>query len=433
MLNLNPIKNNTNYLVMIIPLMFALMPRPPVSGAHFFTYPTIGLICLLLILIMARKVEFDSRILLASSFLIIYALSISLSALFSDLVLGFGVFTHMFKPLFFMVILIFGYFVGTKSSLSSIIHGLLRASYIILIVQIIVGVTQLFDINLFHFIYNTEKTRALGGLVRIAGTLGNPNIFAWIVIQMTLIIFLFETKKLKKTLFVVIGLVLVFFSGSRSLVTLFPVLLLLSKLFLDKKNVSFFLVKIPKYLILFGCFLLFGYWFIKTYGEYFPYLNQILMVVETGSLSSVNSFDARTIMWNNAIYQMQNENSLFTWIFGLGAGAIGVLDNDYLYSISNYGVLNLLINISMYAFFYYQFSKISNKKFAVLGRIYIIFSFVLGYQADTLSGWNYPILIMFYVGISIALRRSKEPSEIFEPADKGNDKFKKRKRLKIIW
>lgn len=426
----NICKNNAT-LVMLVPLLFILMPRPPISGAQYLSYPVLGAFCIFLILYMAKRIEVDRRIMFASSILILYTICISFSALFSELPLGFGVFVHIFKPLLFILILIFGYFVGVKNSLSNIYRGLLKTAYIVLTVQLIVGVTQLFGIHAFDIIYTSEKTRPLGQIVRIAGTLSNPNIFAWMVIQMAMIVFLFETKRIKKMLFITIALILVFFSGSRSLLSLFPVMLLLSKLFLDKKSVSFFFVKIPKYLIIFGSFLLFGYWFIKTYGDYFPYLNQILMIVDTGSLSSVNSFDARTIMWHNAINQMENENSIFTWIFGLGAGAIGALDNDYLYSITNYGVISLFMNVVMYVFFYIQFSKMKDKKFGVLGKLYILCSFVLGYQADTLSGWNYPILIMFYAGISIAFRRQHKSVEVVEQLKREKDIFRRRRRIRI--
>lgn len=414
MLRLNNVKCNVvaSRMVMIIPMLFILMPRPPIISAQYFTYPILGATCIFLILLMSSKIEIDRRVMLASTFFIFDAIGISLSSLFSGSELNLGIFVHILKPLLFLIILIFGYFIAYNSDIGNITVGLLKVAYIILIVQAIVGITQLFDIDLFHLIYSSEKTRPLGESVRIAGTMGNPNVFAWIVIQMAIIVFIFEYNQFKKLIFVLISLILVFFSGSRSLLVLFPLILLFSKFFLDKKNISFFFAKLPKYLFVFVSFGLLLYWIIVTFGEYFPYLNQILMVIDSGSLSSINSFDARTIMWNDAINQMKKENSIFTWVFGLGAGAIEVLDNDYLYSLINYGVIGLLINILMYVYFFYQFSKLKNKTFAVLGQIYIIFSFIIGFQADTLSGWNYPILITFYVGISISLRRKQEIDEL---------------------
>lgn len=54
------------------------------------------------------------------------------------------------------------------------------------------------------------------------------------------------------------------------------------------------------------------------------------------------------------------------------------------------------------------FSKTKDRKFAVLGIQYILFSFIVGIQADTLVGWTYPVLILFLAGIAIALIRQNK-------------------------
>lgn len=111
-------------------------------------------------------------------------------------------------------------------------------------------------------------------------------------------------------------------------------------------------------------------------------------------------------MWDDAIAQINNQSGFTTLLFGLGPGAIKVLDNDYLYSVANYGFLGLVTNIIIYIVLFYQFKKESSLNFSLLGKLYIVFSFILGLQFETLNGWNFPILIMFYAGIAIALRKN---------------------------
>lgn len=138
------------------------------------------------------------------------------------------------------------------------------------------------------------------------------------------------------------------------------------------------------------------------YGEHLPYLNELTRIFRNeDSLLSINSFEYRVFMWENALQRLDG----LSWIFGFGAGSMTVLDNDYLYAVFNYGLFGTAINVLMYGFIYYCFSKLEDRRFSVLGRQYIIFSFIIGLQVETLNGWNYPILIMFLAGIAFALHK----------------------------
>jgi hypothetical protein len=75
----------------------------------------------------------------------------------------------------------------------------------------------------------------------------------------------------------------------------------------------------------------------------------------------------------------------------------------------NYGLIATVINIMMYAVFFFYFIKLKDKPFGVLGIQYILFSLIIGFQADALAGWDYPILIIFYAGITLALTRKQNP------------------------
>lgn len=262
----------------------------------------------------------------------------------------------------------------------------------------IVGATQLFGLGTFSFIYDDSKTRPLGGAVRIAGTMGNPNIFAWFVIQMSVIVLLFEKRKLPKLFAIIVAAALVLFSGSRTFLMLFPVILIFVQIISYKRGSVFYLFKLPLFALLsYGIYLLFN-WFVFQIRYSFPYLYQLSSFLETGDLTTVNSFHERTLMWDSGLEKLGD-----SWFFGLGPGTIHEMDNDFLYIIVNYGVIYLAIHLIMYLIIIVIFSKVGNRKFSTLGIQYVIFALIVGLQADTLVGWTYPIFILFLTGIAISM------------------------------
>ncbi|MED4407076.1 hypothetical protein P9214_14860, partial [Heyndrickxia coagulans] len=249
-MNVN-IAKGKSVVIMLFPILFIIMPRPPLNSTDFLVYPIIGLFCLYFTIVISKNYRFNMRVLFISFVIMLYSISISISAFFSNITLGFGALIHIFKPLLFILCLIFGYFIGVSCKSDKIFRYLLKAAYIIILVQIVIGLAQLFGLHLFDIIYSPSKARSLGQIVRITGTLDNPNLFAWFVIQMTLIIYLFENNKIKKILFIIIGVLLVFLSGSRTLFCLFPVILLMTQILLSNKNAKYYFTKIPKYIFLF--------------------------------------------------------------------------------------------------------------------------------------------------------------------------------------
>ncbi|WP_018708366.1 hypothetical protein [Siminovitchia fordii] len=395
-------------LIMALPLLFVLMPRPSGENIHFFTYPLIWIILLILVVSLKKQIEFDNHIFKSITVLLSLSFFIALSILSNANDLSFNSFTHIFKPIFFIVILFSSYHFSNLFTLKELERHLLNVAYFLLFVQIIVGVTQLFGITTFSPLYSMDKTRPLGALVRIAGTMYNPNLFAWVIIQIAVIIMLFEDKKVKKLIFIFLSAVLVLLSGSRSLLILFPVVLLFCKFFLEIKSLKLALFRFPKYIIILLSSFLLVYWFLIKYGSYFPYLNQLLLILETKSLSSVNSFDFRTIMWEDALSVAKSKGLIFSLIFGIGPGIINVLDNDYLYGIINYGLIYSLVTLIFYLGASIYFLKSPHIKIKVLGIQYVFFSLLLGYQSDTLNGWNYPVFFMYFLGICLSLLKQNK-------------------------
>jgi hypothetical protein len=401
------VRKEPKILVMLVPLLFTLMPRPEIEGVQFLTYPLLGLVVLITSVFYFKKLELNRNILFFLTLVLLYSFALSLSTMFSENI-TINSFTHIFKPLLFAVLLLFGFIVGNLNEYETVKKGLLKSARFILLAQVIVGIPQLFSITMFDALYSSEMARPLGQLLRIVGTLGNPNIFAWMVIQSSVIILLMEKNKSKKLFWLLIGASLIVLSGSRTSFVLFPTVIIACKLLRVRKNLIFFFMRVPIYIVTLVLSFFLMIWLIERYADYFPYLSQLLQILDTGKLTSVSSFNTRTIIWHNAWTTFTDKASLITWLFGLGPGAFDFIDCDYLYSLVTYGIVGFIINLFLYLSLFIMFSKLEQKELKVLGQQYIIFSLIIGYQAETLSGWNYPLLIMFFAGLAIALNRKNK-------------------------
>lgn len=412
-------KKNYSFLIMFIPLFFIMMPRPDVGGIQFLTYPAIVLVVGLLVFSMTKDIRINKNVF--GIFVMLFLVTFSM--VFSMMLNANLSVDSLAKPILFGSLVYFGYFITKNKDIELIKNSLKKLAYITIFVQLLVGVTQLLGIDVFGILYSMEKTRAWGSIVRIAGTMANPNIFSWILIQMSVLLWLFENKTFKKLLWVSISLGLVFLSGSRSMLLIFPITILFIEIFTQRKSAVFYFIKVPFYgALLFGAYH-FAIWFLTKYEMQFPYMSQLLRIIETGELDSINSFEHRQGMWDRALGNIQSD---WQWVLGTG-GIVDKADSDYMFSIANFGILYVVLQLMMYLLIAYFFFKLKDKKIKALGIQYILFSLIIGYQAETLSGWNYPVFVMFYAGIAIAiLATNNMPEVVKEP-------IKKRKRYSLVW
>jgi len=411
--------------IAFIPIVYFLVPNFGISGMQYVIYPVLVSLILFLLLFKtnASQLPLNSYVVRILVFEFIFIGLMTLSILANSGTIELSAITQLFKPVFFALIFYFSYVASRGKNILTIKRSLLTLAYVVLFAQMVVGLSQLFGLSVFDILYSEDKVRPLGESVRIAGTLGNPNIFAWVVTQMVAVVILFEPAKLKKWAVIALGLSLVFFSGSRSSLVLFPIILVVTHVLMSRKKAGFYFIKIPVYIVLLFLFSKFAIWFLYTYGQNFPYIYQLLSVIETGDLSSVNSFHLREMIWSNGIDKL-NQGGVLAWLFGLGPGAITFLDNDYLYALTNYGLLYLVGHVVFYLFMIFIFTKVKDRTLKALGLQYIIFSMAVGYQADTLIGWTYPILAMIYVGIVVSINKSIE--------NPVNELPRKRKRYRIV-
>src|SRR5690606_9029118 len=118
----------------------------------------------------------------------------------------------------------------------------------------------------------------------------------------------------------------------------------------------------------------------------------------------ITSFNERLLIWDNAL-NLIDEPNFITYLLRMGASTLASVDNDYIYILANYGLIFLLVNTLMYVFVLLSILKVKDNSLKALVTTSIIFSFLIGFQADTLGGWNYPSLLFFYVGLAIAIKK----------------------------
>lgn len=394
--------NNNHYinLLLLVITMYLIFPSP-FQSSQFLLYPLTS-ITIVLLIIGARKVhsiEIDNVILLFVSFLIILSILITFSILFNQENVSISSIIHSIKPIFFVLILIFSYLFSIGINKSVLFSKISRMALFLLIFQLLVGSLQAMNFPLINEIYNSEKVTGIGGKLRVVGTLNNPNILAWTVSQLAVIMILFEKRKILKIVGIAIAVILIILSGSRSFIVLLPIIISFVYLFKSLRSVSRIFLAIPIFLVAILSSLKIIEWFIYRYQHIFPYLSQLTNVFETGDLRSVNSFNLRISIWENGLERLGN-----SWLFGVGPNTIKYgLDNDYLYALINYGLVYLIIQTAMYLLMLIWFLNYKDRNIRMLGLQAILFSFVISFQADTISGWFYPILILFYLGISVGM------------------------------
>ncbi|WP_254565186.1 hypothetical protein [Oscillatoria sp. HE19RPO] len=395
---------NTNKLYVVltslVPLLLVYLPKTPISGSQFIIYPLLALLFSSIIfwisikkkLFIVFKVKFLIVLFLLYDLILVISFLINTNELRSTAPL------ELFRPLLLVIFLLYGYSIARLGNKNSLEEGLLIAAYTIILGQFILGVFQALGLNYFSVLYSAEKSREFGLIFRVTGSLGNPNNMAWVVSNSAMIVsFLGHKNKKLYWLFLMIAFIVVVMSSSRTIILLFP-LMIISSIFLASKSNY----KNLRALIIIGLFISISIFLIFVLGsQYFPYLSQLKLVVKSGNLMSINSFSLRVIHWEN-VYQEFSSAGLLREFFGLGSRQIvRTVDNDFLYILYRVGWVGLSIHlfISLYSFIIFQKSKVKN--IAAIGRHYLFFALVFGLVAETLASWYQPLLLFFILGLNI--------------------------------
>lgn len=390
------IKNRFQFLIMII----FLTPTPNVSWGEFLpiitisaytvwiTAENIGIVDKNNFYLTIKKVIFQNKIIILLSIYCLLEVGLLVFQPFS-----LSNISYIFRPLYFAFIFISMQLTMKDMEKEEVKLTTLRTLKLILLIESFFVVLQLFDINFLSWLYEDTKSFPLGRLVRVTGTFGNPNLFAWYIAQIISFILLFDEDHRRKFLYFLLGSILVLFSGSRTMIVLGPVIwffvIAIKKLLMTKD------MKILLYFMgLMISFAIFTFLFLKITRNIFPYASQLLNVLN-GGLAQVSAFDARIVKWRNTVSYITEHPTV--WFTGFKSKSYISVDNDILYGISRSGMFGVVLQYLIYFLLFVKSwtKRESNLNFKILILEMLIFTVIIGIQAETITGWIYPVFYVF--------------------------------------
>lgn len=386
------------------------MFTPTVVGGFYATLAAIVLLSLAYISLKIVKIMQFSGTFVAPGLLLALLASTMLSSTISMSMSGealtFLRLSEIIKPAIFMVIFIFAANVNLNYSIPEIKRTLVLAAKLIVFGQLIVVVDQLLDIELFSLIYDYGKessSEEMYTFLRSTGTLGNPNYFAWVILQCAVIFQLFLNSK-NRFLWLFLSLFLILLSGSKSILVAFPISMIIvtwlkgGRVVFNKHNLYWLIFSIGMVTIVYN--------FVITFPDVFPRL-QALIALLTGEDASGGG---RYKIWEKAhSYFLMKEQGVSSWIFGLGPiDMFKTLDNGFLYMFFRYGIVGLTLHISILLYFLTKFYAFYDRQLGGLVVQFVLVGILLETQAEGLAGWQHPILLYFYAGLTISYLYRKE-------------------------
>lgn len=264
-----------------------------------------------------------------------------------------------------------------------------------LIFQLPVVLMQLFGVDaVVNNLWIAEKARDWTQIVRVVGTVQNPNTLG--VLTIFCIIIFADNLKRKPNwsrAFIVVSFLIIMATGSR---TSLVIALFLPFLFISKEQ---FFSKKSFYILISSIITIIAFYFLlQALREELPYMSQILDLVKGGS---VHTLETRLLHWEN-VNELYTSSSLIHKLFGLGPRFFAVLDNSYLYVLFNYGILSLLVFSIVILELLRIFSKVKNK----IGLRCFVVLIISGLVTDLMVSFLFMTVIFYFLGLEITTRKS---------------------------
>lgn len=387
-------------LAAVPPLLYVYMPRPPVPGAHLLVYPVLaGSLFLLGSMLAVRRSTADRRLLIVTALCLLLSVVAGASGLINSKHIRATAPLDLVRPAVLLIFFAYGYYLVCYRGEGEARRGLLVAALLILAGQAVIGALQLVGVS-FDFMYTEEKFRPIGSLLRITGSLGNPNWFAWIVSQASIMILMLSSRPIRY-LVLALGALLILLSGSRTLLILFPVMVAVGLVLSTPGR-----LRISRTALAYGFVIGLAFFVaLAWYGDYFPYLAQLAGVAGSGSLASVGSVAARLSTWEQT-YSVFDAEGASAWLVGLGSReSTRVLDNDFLYVLFRFGALGFAIHLVLILYLFWLFWSTRTSTISRVGLQYLCFALLQGTVRETLGGWMHPLLLLYFAGIAAGLKR----------------------------
>jgi len=384
-------------LVALFPLVFFLGPRPAALGGMSTAYVISSVVIVFILLAMLRDVHVDritARIL--AVLYVMLALMVASSVWVHTPVNLSTTVYHIAKAVFWVMVMMYATTVGGRVGPDGVVRGLLVSAKIVLLAQLVASADQFLGTGITSYLYSDVK--ASSALIRATGTVANPNMMAWTALQMTALVLSLGGRARTKYLWTGLGVAMVIASGSRS--TLLA--MMASVIILGVLNSQQILVARLLRVFLLGAAAMGAvYWFLISYRYQFRYLAELLTVLQGNGFDQINSVRDRYSMWTAGWDLFTSVGGIGKWIIGLGPGSLVTADNNYLYSLVNYGALFLVASVALYigmAVLLFRKRWLGLGGFAVQ---YVLLVLIMGYQVETIAGWFYGPPILYIVGLAI--------------------------------
>lgn len=402
-------------------LLYVYMPRPPVAGSHFLVYPVAAGILALLTAALWKERPVISRELAGwLLLLLLYSVALGVSFLANASELRGSAPVELLRPVVYGIFLAYGYTVARNVGTEAVVRGLAWAAVIVLLGQTLLAFTQIAGLPVFGLIYDDRKSHPFGALMRVTGSLQNPNAFGWMVAQAGVLLSLLLRSRMRGV-WVVITTLLVLFSGSRTLLLLFPFMIVTAQVLRDPTNVRTYLRYAGFAAVVLALFVS----VILFLAEYFPYLAQLQSVAASGSLASVNSFARRLEIWATGYEEFQG-GGLSALLIGLGARpSMAIMDNDSLYVLFRLGLLGSLVHFGIIAAVFGEFLRHRSTAVSAFGAQSVIFALVFGFVSESTASWQIPLLIFATLGLVIGMEEHRRAELRWAPASAHRARMQK--------
>lgn len=275
-----------------------------------------------------------------------------------------------------------------------------------MILQLVIFSVTFANPTVFDWIWSAEKTRGVGQILRLTGSMYNPNTLGLLILNLYAILMLLVSRTIKRSLFLsMVCLALILLTGSRisvvSFVIFSPVLILLN----GTSNLDF--VKLLKVGFFGSMIALLFAWvvsiFLQQYGGTFRYLsrlNSIEFSSVTAFFVSLSEQTSRFSSWSAKWEYFYSSPGDLKWLFGLGVDSrFRVGDNDYFYSFWHWGSMGFFLGYLIYIVTIICCPRSSSRLRLLLWIVF--FQLVIyGFMLETFHSWFHPVLFWILAGIS---------------------------------
>ncbi|MCC5888296.1 MAG: hypothetical protein JJT88_17825 [Gammaproteobacteria bacterium] len=334
--------------------------------------------------------------------------------------LSFGDGTYVARPFFFALTFGLAYLAGVRAASNTTLTRTLRKLvFALLLLQVLIAVTQMFGLEMAAAIYSADKVSPFGRLLRITGTLGNPNLFAYHVLLAITFLAAHSTSKPRAFSWLAFGFLLILMSGSRTVLILYvPVILAVVRMKARGSFSALMKMLLPMMAIL----LLGGYLVFMLFTEYFPYVGELVSLIGAGEILGFRAFALRTAHWIN-IWAELVSGSLGQWLFGAYDGRVfrGAVDNDWLYALWRHGLIGVVSTLAWYLLAVFTTSRIRCAATRKLLFVWLAVIAVFSLMFESVSGWWIPFVVMLVMGLYLGAG-SGELASGTGFATKGTDK-----------